>query len=174
MSILLYSNIEAQRDLAPARTSTAQAQSLELSAAGKPGIGIFVDSLAALVPAEILLLHALLIGYGTKTATVHGHTVTTITEPGGLQVTFWVLVALGVLIYVSRKFSTWKKTDFIRMLIPSAAFVLWAALQKSTMLDAVAPGLSSFTRVAIGTIGAVVLGLIAAAVAYNSDQQSPP
>jgi hypothetical protein len=59
------------------------------------------------------------------------------------------------------------------MIIPPLAFVGWTMLQRSTAFDAVFPTMPQAARtVAALFLGAVVGGL-AAALAYQADQQDP-
>jgi len=45
-------------------------------------------------------------------------------------------------------------------------------LQKATAFDAFAPGLGQASRDAIAVIGAIVLGVFAALLAYQADQKN--
>lgn len=120
MSVLLYGQI-VQR-----RRSLTQSQ-LEAMSPQEEKESKFVTSIAALVPAEILVAHAFIL---TKTTATDDHGTTTITDPATLQ--FWLpgLVGLTVIGYLfGRRFSpTWTKADVVRLFIPPLAFLVWTAL----------------------------------------------
>jgi hypothetical protein len=168
MSSLVYGAVTRKRDEAPQGASTKTAP---------PGVKTYVDALAALVPAEVLALHAFMLEATTETNKVRGKAVTTITDPDTLQATFWVCIGLAVLLFVVGRLVSmkrnWEKSDFARAALPAAAFVLWAILQKSTAWDAVSPdSLSEGMRALIGAAGAIVLGLAAAGLGIKLDRQN--
>jgi hypothetical protein len=163
MSTLAYAQLTNKRDAANPGTSTTT---------GSPGVQSYVDALAALVPAEVLTLHALIISF---TTTVKDHT-TTIEDTGTLAWAFWGLVGLSALLYIAprvldRKLDRW---DRIRALIPPLAFTAWTMLQRATAFDAVYPTADAASRTVAGLFLAVVLGGAATALAYQADQQKPP
>jgi hypothetical protein len=174
MSTFLYSHLTSERTSAPPTSSFRAASPGEGPAAGKPGTGAFVDTLAALIPAEVLVAHGVLIGLGTKTETpADGDPITTITEPTALEVLFIALVITSLLLYVLPRLSKWDHWDFARMLIPPLAFAAWTILQKATMFDAFALGWSNIARTGVGIIAALILGSFAFALAYKADQKQP-
>jgi len=59
MSTIAYAQMTNAREAAAPGTSTTT---------GTPGLKTYVDAFAALVPAEVLTLHALLISFTTETA----------------------------------------------------------------------------------------------------------
>jgi len=140
-----------------------------------PGTSTYVDALAALVPAEVLTAHAAILTFTTETINEGGHSKITITQPGTLIGVFWALVALSMLLYVGARLMSGQldRWDWIRTTIPALAFVGWTMLQKATAFDAVAPDFQQAGRSATAIIGAIVLGLIAAALAYKADQKAP-
>ena len=123
MSTFLYAMMTTKRDEAPEKKSTETS----------PGVKTYIDAMSALIPAEVLALHATLIQFGTKTSTDgDGQSVTTITDAGTLQWVFAGLVILSMFIYGAAR---WKKLDHLdvyRIWIPPAAFVGWTMLQNST------------------------------------------
>jgi hypothetical protein len=178
MSTLLYSHLTSQRESArPGTSFTAAPEAADGSppqpADGKPGVGGYVDALAALIPAEVLAVHGILIGLGTKVTHPKGaEPVTTITEPTTLKWLFAALLVASLLLYVLPHLSKWDAWDFARMLIPPIAFFAWTALQKATMFDAVAPDWTTLTRTGAGLIVAIVVGSAAFALAYKADQKT--
>jgi hypothetical protein len=165
MSTLTYALLTNRREAAPANTS-ADTQ--------PPGLGTYVDAVAALVPAEVLSVHALIISATTKVA---GNTTTI--DPanmGTLRTAFWLLAALALLLYAApryfgRGFDRW---DGIRVFIPPLAFTVWTMLQRATAFDAVCPSLADAPRTVYGLIIAVVLGAVATGLAYRLHTADPP
>src|SRR5262245_57599169 len=100
MSILAYAELTNKRDAAPPGTSESNSA---------PGVKTYVDALAALVPAELLTLHAVII---SVTTSVNGDT-TKIDDPTTLQWAFWGLIVLGSVLYaVPRALDKkWDKLD---------------------------------------------------------------
>jgi hypothetical protein len=138
-----------------------------------PGVTSYVDALSALVPAEVLALHAALLTVTTTTVeNPMGEVVTTITEPGALSFVFWGLIVLCFIFYFAgHQSKEWDKWDYARMFIPPFAFVGWTMAQKSTAFDAVWPDLPDAYRSIIAAFGAVLLGLAAAYLARIADQK---
>jgi uncharacterized membrane protein YvlD (DUF360 family) len=131
-----------------------------------PGMRTYVDALAALVPAEVLAVHAIILSFATKT--VEGQT--TITDKGTIAVVFWALICLSVLLYffgrLGKKLQRW---DALRALIPPLAFVGWTMLQKVTAFDTIVPDMAEIPRIAIALIGAVVLSAASSLLANIAD-----
>ena len=158
MSTLAYAALTTKREQAAPGTSTS---------GSPPGVSKYIDALAALVPAEVLTLHAVILSFTTSTK---GST-TTITAPGTLAGAFYGLVGLSILLYVAPRFGRLDRLDFFRAAIPPIAFVAWTMLQRATAFDAVAPGLDPAPRSVIALFVAVLLGLAAAALAHVADQK---
>lgn len=170
MSSFAYGELSSKREEAAPTTS---------STTSPPGVSIYVDALAALVPTEVLTLHAFLLSITTKTEVNEaGEIVTTITDPGTLAILFWILLLLSCAFFLVghlRKGRQYMhKPDLIRMMIPAVAFVLWTMLQKTTAFDAVWPGLGDVPRYAFAVVGAVVLGLVTAFLATKADAAPSP
>ena len=125
MSTIAYATLTERRDEAvPGTSSTTE----------KPGVGTWVDALAALVPAEVLAAHGVLLSLATKQEIQGEQSITTITDPGLLRVIFFSLIALSIVLYVASRLLAkhWDRLDYARMLIPALAFIGWTMLQKST------------------------------------------
>jgi hypothetical protein len=166
MSTLVYGALTRKREEAPANTSTSDKP---------PGLQSYVDALAALVPAEVLALHAVIIDTNTTSKkNAAGQVVTTISNATTLKWAFAGLVVLTILLYVfSHSPARWDKWDFVRAGIPPIAFVGWAMLQKTTVFDAIAPGLGEGSRFTIALFLAVVLAGASAWLARQADQMQP-
>lgn len=171
MSATLYGAVTRQRE----RTDPT---AFETTGTGPPALqpmSKFVDALAALVPADLLALHAAMVAIATTTTDEGDEAVTTITDPGLLRATFWVLLVLGPVLYLVGHFvpggQAWHKLDAVRMLIPAAAFAGWTMAQKSTAFDAVADW--GNTRYLIAGAAAVFLGALALRLAAGANEEAP-
>jgi hypothetical protein len=164
MSTLAYAALTTKRSLAmPDTSSSTQA----------PGVSTWVDSLASLVPAEVLAVHGALLAVLTAPDKAGG---TIIVDAPTLTGVFYALIVVSMLLYAGSRVMAhlWDRLDYVRILIPPLAFVGWTMLQRATAFDAAFPGVSSGLRTTIALIGAVLLGLVAAMLAYRADQSPPP
>jgi hypothetical protein len=115
MSTFAYARITATRASQPG---------VDTFASDKPGVGPTLDALAALVPAEVLAAHAVVLGLTTSSSGEGEQARTIITKASELRIGFWGLLAAALVVYViGRASAGWKKSDFLRMLIPPVAFV---------------------------------------------------
>jgi len=161
MSTLAYAELTNKREAAVPRTSTTTAP---------PGMKTYMDALAALIPAEVLTLHALVLSATTR---ITGG-VARITAPGTLRWAFWGLVALSVALYVAPRLLAghWdKKRDWFRTAIPPLAFVGWTMLQRTTAFDAVLPTLPEASRTVAALFLAAVLGAVSTLLAIRADHR---
>lgn len=179
MSTLLYALRTEQREKA---ASGASIKAFDAAGAKPPASSPFLDGVAALVPAEVLGLHALAVSLWTTTREVPKraepgedatNTVTTITDEADLKAAFWVLAGLAAFIYVFKKRKSLHWLDAVRLVIPAGAFVVWTALQQNSAFDAVWKNVSEDGRIWYGAIAAVVLGMIAVVLGYQADQSNP-
>ena len=162
MSTLAYAATTEQREDAAPGTSTSKE---------KPGLGTWIDVVAALVPAEVLAIHALVLNWAVKTGEdADGNPVTTITDPSFLKVVFWVLVALALALYLIKKRDL-VRLDVVRAAIPPVAFVFWTMLLQASAFDAVFPGLADNTRYFVAVVGAVLIAAIAQRLAVAADSE---
>ncbi len=93
VSTIAYGALTRKREQAEPDTSESE---------NPPGVTTYVDALSALVPAEVLALHAALLTVTTTTVeNTAGEVVTTITEPGALRFVFWGLIVLCVIFYLA-------------------------------------------------------------------------
>jgi hypothetical protein len=162
MSTLAYAQLTNRREEAQPGRSTTSAP---------PGVKTYVDVLAALVPAEVLTLHALILSVTTK---IEG-SVTRITAPGTLAWAFLGLFILSVGLYIAPRLMAqkWDALDRYRAAIPALALVGWTMLQRATAFDAVFPTMPDAARTVSAVFLAVVLGVAATALAYRADQKQP-
>ena len=166
MSSAVYGILTNERDTAdPDKSQKEQ----------PPGVKTFVDALAALVPAEVLALHATVISWTTDTtvATASAEASTRIIDRETLSLSFFGMLALSMIIYAIPRLTAklWDSWDYLRVLIPPSAFVGWTMLQRMTAFDAVFPNLGSIPRSVGALFLAVVLGLVAGLLAYKADQK---
>lgn len=185
MSTLVYAALTSAREIAPPPGARPMAPAPESNDGGgtpPPNIKTYVDAMAALVPAEVLALHAIMVSMtSAPSKDARGQPGFTITDPGALTLTFYVLFGLSIFLYVAGHLWTRGKTrlkwewglDTARALVPPAAFTIWTALQRGTAFDAAFPSGSGTgnTRILVGLVGAVVLGVVAAYLAKRADQQ---
>lgn len=125
MSSFLYGALTRKREEANADKSDSEEA---------PGVGTYADALAALVPAEVLAIHAVVIDRATTTK----DGITTIVAPEQLVFWFWFLVVASIALYAAGLQAVPKGWDFVRALIPPVAFLGWTMLQPVTVFDALA------------------------------------
>jgi hypothetical protein len=165
MSTLLYESVTSARESTDANT----ALTLNLRRAGAPEgapeeekeVNKFVDSVAALVPAEGLALHLLILDAVTeKNETEPDALTVTFVEKGWAQVGWGVCLLVVLFLYVvphalKDKFGG---LDLIRMLIPVAAFIAWTWMIETSLFDAVADWTDGKRAVLGAVLGVVAPG----------------
>ena len=165
MSVVAYAALTTKREEAAPGTSTGT---------NPPGVRSYVDALAALVPTEVLTLHALVLAVTTATTpetSAKGGTLTTITDAESLSWAFVGLIVTSIALYVVPRFRKWDRLDYFRALVPPVAFVAWTMLQRATAFDAVAPRLEPAPRTVIGLFVAMLVAGLAAVLAVRADQK---
>jgi hypothetical protein len=162
MSTLAYAQLTTRRDIARSMSITSESPS---------GLRTYVDVFAALVPAEVLTLHGLILSVTTKVE----NTATIITDQGTLGWAFLGLIILSVCLYVIPRLlaKMWDRFDWIRMVIPPLALIGWTMLQRATAFDAVFPEMPGASRTIVALFLAVVLAFIATALSYKTPQKVP-
>ena len=155
-----------------------------------PGLNSYIDILAALVPAEVLAIHAIIIAAVTTT---NPGGQTQITQPATLRLAFWLLAGLAAVLFVlgrrpaptpadvlqqsGSSVPRWQHLewqDLIRVAIPPAAFVGWTMLEPASAWNVVVPDMSTGTRTLIALVGAVLLAAVTKAMASHSDNKPSP
>jgi hypothetical protein len=176
MSTLLYES------LTNAREATKAAGSLKVTApkqddttATKP-VSKLLDTVAALVPVEVLAAHAALFGAVSQNSDPgdSGPVQVTITDETWGTRFWWGLILAAVLLYAIPHLAKhgWDRWDFIRAAIPGAAFVAWTLLDKATLFDAVSDW-SNLTRIGVGTLLALLAVIASKALAETAEQKTP-
>jgi len=114
---------------------------------------------AALIPADVLMLHALLV---SLTTTTDDKGTTVITNAMFLGASFWALLGVTALLYlIGRGHSSWTGADIVRLGIPLGAFVAWTALVGTSALTPLVGGRVPQTGLVFAAgIVAVVLAAI--------------
>jgi hypothetical protein len=166
MSAIAYGALTRKREESTPGTSSDEE---------KPGIRPYIDTLAALVPAEVLGLHAFVLTLTTETETASdGTETTTITRADLMEKAWWAMLFLPIFLYAFGHFAKrWDGWDFVRMLIPAAAFAGWTMAQSPSAYDAVADW-SMEARYIIVAIGTIALGAVAAALSGKADEKPKP
>jgi hypothetical protein len=153
-----------------------------------PGLNSYIDILTALVPAEVLAIHATILSI---VATSNSQGQTQITDPTTARWAFWLLLALSAVLFVLGRGAApatpgnqdagwrsaqpqWEWQDAIRLLIPPIAFVGWTMLEPVSAWNAVAPHVSAGMRVLLATVGAVALAAVTKALTTHADKKPPP
>ena len=163
MSSFAYGYVTAKRVVAaPGQSQTTAA----------PAMTTYMDTLAALVPAEALALYAGVIAPNvTKTVSITGKTGTVISDPTLLGWSCAGLLVLSAGLYLvgrmKAKLTPW---DIPRALIPPAAFTGWMLVQNPGVFDVWWHGSSTAERVIIAAFAAILLGVLAKALGYQADQ----
>jgi hypothetical protein len=167
MSSFVYGLVTSKRMAAPAGQSQK---------AAAPAMTTYVDTLAALVPAEALALYsAVVIPNATKTVSVHGKAEAIISSSGLLSWSCAGLMVLSVALYLlgrykDAKFTSW---DILRSLIPPAALAAWMLVQNPGVFDVWWRGSAIGERVVIAAFAAVILGVLAKSLGYQADMAQP-
>jgi len=181
LSTVAYAQLTNSREAATPGTSTTTSA---------PGVKTYLDAFSALVPAEVLTLHALIISATTEAvgapsenstngqgavARASLETVSRIAPDAitTLQWSFWALIICSALLFAVPRLmgGKWDRLDFVRILIATLAFVGWTMLQRTTAFDAAFPGLEPAPRTVIALLLGAVLGAIAAALALQADKK---
>ncbi len=175
MSTALYGNIVNERQAQTPAAAGAEAVT------GTPGRSHYVEVVAALVPAEVLSLHAVIMSYVLNArpgvgnvspqsgANEGGHTAMNWisalpkADVDVLKWSFFGLILLSLALYAFPRFIArhWDKFDWIRMSIAPIAFCAWTMLQPVTAFDALGMSITPLGR----TVAALFLAVILAGVA---------
>lgn len=180
MSSVAFGALTTRREISASGTSKS---------AQPPGLNGYIDILAALVPAEVLAIHAIVLSI---VVTTNSKGQTQITDASTAKLAFWLLLALSAVLFVLGRGGTptptpgsqgaggrtahpqWEWQDVVRLLIPPIAFVGWTMLEPVSAWNAVAPHVSSGMRVLIATVGAVALAAITKALTTQADMRPSP
>lgn len=189
MSSVAFGALTTRREESPSGTSTTTQP---------PGLNSYIDILAALVPAEVLAIHSLVIA---TLATSNAQGATQINELSTLRWAFWLLMGLSVVLFVlgrrpvpapppppaaggqpahgalrslGRGWQRWEWQDWIRLAIPPAAFAGWVMLEPASAWNAVAPHMSSGMRTLVALVDAVLLAALTKALAAHADNKAAP
>lgn len=179
MSTLLY----GRRTLARKTDRDSDATDATGHAPGAtPQAEHFAEALPAMIPAEIMSLHALILSATTDMVDVDSRlaagTITVITEPDALRFAFWGLCVFSVALYavphLMHARNLWQPLDFLRALVPPLAFTAWCMLQRTTAFDAVASDMGEGARTVGGLMLAAVLFPAAAWLASRAEPETEP
>jgi len=164
MSSLLYGTMLRKREEADEGASQEEKP---------PGVKPIADALAALVPAEVLAIHAAVVSDQITTASNKaGELVTTIKDPTVLKVTFVVLLIASMVLYrfgLQQKVLQFDRFEWVGLFIPPIAF-FWTLLQEPSALDAWWGGALEGYRLLIVLVFGSILVLIAQRLGAQIDQ----
>lgn len=149
------------------------------STPSRPGVSVFADALAALVPAEILAVHAAIVGFLVVDNGDKGKAIQDSSNVG--LIAFYALIGLSVILYLfarkpkqPKNRGDWKSWDWIRALIPGMAFVAWTMIQPLSLFDLVVKdNLDTAARSIIALLVAVLLGALSAWFADRANKAEP-
>lgn len=119
------------------------------------------NAVSALIPADVLTLHALVVSLTTSTDSAGTTTITQERFLGGMFI--MLLVVTAVVYLVGRGRGEWTPADWVRLAIPLLAFVAWTALLGTSALT---PWISLLARSGVAipsfvlVVAAAVLGVI--------------
>jgi hypothetical protein len=149
-----------------------EAGAQESTSTAPPGVGTYLDAMAALIPAEVLAVHGAVLTFTTTVTTdAQGESQTTISSPGPLLIAFWLLLVLTVFLFFAGLQRRPAPADWVRAGVPPLAFVAWTMLQKATAFDAIAPGMDAALRGVLALMLAAFLGGLAVFLAQKADAQ---
>jgi hypothetical protein len=164
MSTFAYARITKRREELPRPTAED---------GKKGGVGRWVDSTAALVPAEVLAINAVLLDTVTETRRgADGALALAVTNVDDAKTLFVAMLALAAVIYLLGHVGRFDKWDPLRTLIPLGAFFCWTALANPAVFAAVLDW-SDFTRMLVALVGAAVLAVVATLLSYRADDAEP-
>jgi hypothetical protein len=120
MSTILYGRLTRRAEATPPVDGADAGMEPEPESA-------LAQQVAALVPAEVLVIHGIILAAATS---VGDDGSTTVTKPDLLKWTLPILLVLSVALYVISRAGApaWKLTDYLRMVIPGMAFFAWTLL----------------------------------------------
>jgi hypothetical protein len=145
----LTSHVYATPNLRRATVAAAETPEQKMAA--------LAQQLAALVPGEVLIIHAAVLAAATS-ADQNGST--TVTNPELLKWTLPVLAGVAFVLFLIGRLPNWNKTDFVRMLIPPSAFFAWTLIIGTSAATPWCPDLDRGWLLLIGgALGAVLVGL---------------
>jgi hypothetical protein len=167
MSTIVYASLANRRESAPAGSRGLETQN---------GVSSYLDAAAALVPAEVLSLHAVILSLATRSSD-SGATV--ITDVATLRWAFFGMIFLSVVFYAMPRIAEsghsvkLNALDLARALIPPLAFIAWTMLQPLTAFDAVFPEFTGAGRSVAALFLAVLLGIAATFLAKLAADRKP-
>lgn len=117
-----------------------------------------VTAVAAIIPTEIIAMHALVL---SKTTVTGEDGSTTITKPAVLKWSLLVLMALAVLSYIiGRGLKHWGPRDFARTAIPPVAVLVWTGIIGTSALSPWVQGIDpAFVVLAAAGLGVLLIPL---------------
>lgn len=171
LSSIAYGVLVAKREAAPRRKSTRDVP---------PGVRVYVDAALALIPAEALFLHAVILSLcSASTSRTTGGTYLTDTDT--LKWVFWALPVLTAGLFFAGRWQSLPNglrspniwVTIGQGCLPPLAFVAWIMLQRVSAFNAVDSSLDGAARDAVALIAASVLAVIASGLSNVVDGLKP-
>ena len=164
MSAFLYGDVTKKRLAADPKKSTDERP---------PGVKTYVDTFAALVPAEVLAVQALITGWVVAETTTNGTKAMVITYPNVVKWSFYALLLVSSGLYLLGLRQKPRGWDFVRMLIPPIAFAGWTALQPHTFFNVVFPDFAGVPARVFAVIVAFIRAVAANRLGSVADKSTP-
>lgn len=148
-------------------TNRSRTTSTGVTGSTSADVSRYVAAMAALVPAEVLAIHAVVMTLATESTGL----VTEIIAPGLLKWAFYALLAASIVLYVLPRIirGSWEPLDAARAAIAPLAFTAWTMLQRPSAFDTVFPSLGDLTRIFVALLLAALLGVVASALSDKTD-----
>ena len=174
MSTILYEALNSAREVSTPGVGLEMRETPADTTEQVKKVPKLADTVAALVPVEVLAAHAAILGAVSESSKPEddGPVQVTITEEAWAS-RFWVilLVAAALLYAVPHLLKRgWDGWDWIRMLIPVVAFAAWTMLAEGTLFDAVIDW-SDLGRTGVGVVIALLAILASKATADEAEKK---
>ena len=134
-----------------------------------------VEGLVAIIPVDIITLHAVVLSLTTTTNKTTGEV--SITDPTTLKNSLFVFIVLAAALFVIGHLKTsdtpafkWDSWDWLRIVLPPLAFLAWAGL---TGVSALTPWILNWSKAWVA-LSAGVIGIVVLALATATAEEPPP
>ncbi len=140
-----------------------------------PGMPTILDGLAALVPAEVLVVHAFLATQYVESGP-DGGTTAVIADAVNFGRAFYVLAIAATVLFLATRIAgargggaPFERLDVVRALIPGVAFCAWAMLLEASAFDAAYPHFDDGLQLLLAVCGYLALGALGTVLGKRAD-----